>query len=131
MNQPPHAWLAVEAFRTIQRCSTTDAGKQHQLDKLAALLGQHLNDVVVAAWLPDALIKDMTYGHVFKTSKYDGSDGTRFIVSRADLKKGLALVRENKVCSECHMTVPIGTPAISAISLYDIASISRNTISSR
>jgi len=90
MNQPTHAWLAVEAFRTIQRCSTTDAGKQHQLDKLAALLGQHLNDVVVAAWLPDALIKDMTYGHVFKTSKYDGSDGTRFIVSRADLKKGLA-----------------------------------------
>ena len=53
MNQPTHAWLAVEAFRTIQKCSATDAGKQRKLDKLVALLDQHLNDVVVAAWLPD------------------------------------------------------------------------------
>jgi hypothetical protein len=45
---------------------------------------------VVAAWLPDSLIKDMTYGHVFKTSKYGGQDGARFVVSRADLKKSLA-----------------------------------------
>lgn len=28
---------------------------------------------------------------------------------RARGKKGLSLVRDNKVCSECHMTVPIGT----------------------
>ncbi len=28
---------------------------------------------------------------------------------RARGKKGLALVRDNKVCSECHMQVPIGT----------------------
>ena len=28
---------------------------------------------------------------------------------RARGKKGLALVRENKVCVECHMQVPIGT----------------------
>ena len=54
MNQPTHAWLAVEAFRTIQKCSTTDAGKQRKLEKLVALLDQHLNDVVVAAWLPDS-----------------------------------------------------------------------------
>jgi hypothetical protein len=90
MNQPTHAYLAVEAFRTIQKCSTTDAGKRQKLDKLALLLGQHLDDVVVAAWLPDSLIKDMTYGHVFKTSKFQGADGARFIVSRADLKKRLA-----------------------------------------
>lgn len=28
---------------------------------------------------------------------------------RARGKKGLALVRDNKVCAECHMGVPIGT----------------------
>jgi predicted nucleic acid-binding Zn-ribbon protein len=28
---------------------------------------------------------------------------------RARGKKGLALVRDNKVCAECHVTVPIGT----------------------
>jgi hypothetical protein len=28
---------------------------------------------------------------------------------RARGKKGLALVRENKVCAECHMQIPIGT----------------------
>ncbi len=28
---------------------------------------------------------------------------------RARGKKGLALVRENKVCAECHMQVPLGT----------------------
>ena len=52
MDQSTHAWLAVEAFRTIDQCAHTDAGKKRKLDKLAALLGQHLKDVVVAAWLP-------------------------------------------------------------------------------
>jgi predicted nucleic acid-binding Zn-ribbon protein len=28
---------------------------------------------------------------------------------RAQRKKGLALVRDSKVCSECHMQIPIGT----------------------
>jgi hypothetical protein len=57
---------------------------------LVALLDQHLNDVVVAAWLPDSLIKDMTFGHVFKTSKYQGDQAARFTLSRADLNKRLA-----------------------------------------
>jgi len=90
MNQPTHAWLAVEAFRTIQRCSTTEAGKQRKLDRLVALLDQNLHDVVVAAWLPDLLIKDMTFGHVFKTSAYQGDQVARFTLSRNDLKTHLA-----------------------------------------
>ena len=96
MNQPTHAWLAVEAFRTIQKCSATDAGKQRKLDKLVELLDQHLNDVVVAAWLPDSLIKDMTFGHVFKTSKYQGDQAARFTLSRADLRPRLRLRRSRQ-----------------------------------
>lgn len=90
MNQPTHAWLAVEAFRIVQRCSTTEAGKKRGLDRLVKLLDQHLNDVVVAAWLPDSLIKDMTYGHVFKTSKYQGDQTARFVLKYDELKSHLA-----------------------------------------
>jgi hypothetical protein len=53
MNKATHAWLAVEAFRMIQSCAKTEAGKKRKLDQLAVLLGQNLRDVVVAAWLPD------------------------------------------------------------------------------
>jgi hypothetical protein len=85
MNQPTHAWLAVEAFRKILALSKTPPGKKKKLDGLAALLGANLRDVVVAAWLPDSLIKDMTYGHVFKNSAYAGDDATRFTLTKTAL----------------------------------------------
>jgi hypothetical protein len=47
MNKATHAWLAVEAFRMIQGCAKTEAGKKRKLDQLAVLLGQNLRDVVV------------------------------------------------------------------------------------
>lgn len=65
MNQATHAWLAVEAYRKIAAETKTADGIGKKLDGLAKLLGQNLEDVVVAAWLPDSLIKDMSYGHVF------------------------------------------------------------------
>jgi len=91
MNQPTHAWLAVEAYRKINALSQKPEGKKNKLDGLAALLGANLRDVVVAAWLPDSLIKDMTYGHVFKNSAYTQTDQiARFTLSKADLKASLA-----------------------------------------
>ena len=47
-------------------------------------------DAFVAAWLPDALIKDMTYGHVFKNSAYKGSQKERFTLAKKELKAHLA-----------------------------------------
>ncbi len=92
MNQPTHAWLAVEAYRKIETLSKTPAGKKKKLEGLAHVLGENLRDVVVAAWLPDSLIKDMTYGHVFKNSKYDRDDEqvTRFTLSKEGLTERLA-----------------------------------------
>lgn len=90
MNQPTHAWLAVEAYRKIAGLSKTKEGKKRKLDGLERLLGANLRDVVVAAWLPDSLIKDMTYGHVFKNSIYRGSQKPRFTLSRKELKAHLA-----------------------------------------
>lgn len=82
MNQPTHAWLAVEAYRKVESVSRKDK----RLKGLASLLGEHLKDVVVAAWLPDSLIKDMTYGHVFKNSVYKGGQTERFTLRKKDLK---------------------------------------------
>ncbi len=90
MNQPTHAWLAVEAYRKVKACSTTPAGQKKKLAGLANLLGANLQEVVIAAWLPDALIKDMTYGHVFKNSAYSGDQAPRFTLSKKDLTCRLA-----------------------------------------
>jgi len=85
MNQPTHAWLAVEAYRKILALSSSAEGKTKKLDCLEKLLGANLRDVVVAAWLPDALIKDMTYGHVFKNSVYSGDQAPRFTLNQKEL----------------------------------------------
>lgn len=89
MNQPTHAWLAVEAYRKIALLSETEEGKK-KLEGLKQLLGANLRDVVVAAWLPDSLIKDMTYGHVFKNSLYTGDQKERFKLAKKDLKAHLS-----------------------------------------
>ncbi len=89
MNQPTHAWLAVEAYKKIAATAETDGGKKKKLDGLAGLLGANLKDVVVAAWLPDSLIRDTVYGHIFKNSEYKGKDGTRFILDKETLRNNL------------------------------------------
>ena len=89
MNQATHAWLAVEAYRKIAAEAKTPDGIGKKLDSLARLLGQNLEDVVVAAWLPDSLIRDMSYGHVFKNSKYVGEQTERFKLSKEQLTKKL------------------------------------------
>lgn len=72
MDRSTHAWLAVEAFRKVERFSHSAEGKKRKAEGLRALLGNRLSDVVVGAWLPDSLIKDMSFGHVFKNSAYRG-----------------------------------------------------------
>ena len=90
MNQATHAWLAVEAYRKLAAFAKTDAGKKRKMGGLVELLGQNLKDVVVAAWLPDSLINDKSYGHIFTNSSYDGDQTNRFILGKADLKSKLA-----------------------------------------
>jgi hypothetical protein len=85
MNQPTHAWLAVEAYRKIDALSRKPPGQSKKLDGLARLLDANLRDVVIAAWLPDSLIKDTAYGHVFKNSIYEGDQVPRFTLSKDKL----------------------------------------------
>ncbi len=58
MKQRAHAWVALRAFKLIE--------DMKKAPKLVQLLSYYLSDVWDGAWLPDTLIKDMKYGHVFK-----------------------------------------------------------------
>lgn len=97
MNQATHAWLATEAYRKIAALSRTDEGKKKKLDGLERLLGENLKDVVVASWLPDSLINDKVYGHVFKNSMYKEDQIDRFTLTKKDLAKCL---RKDNVASK-------------------------------
>lgn len=85
MNQSTHAWLAVEACKKLGRYAGTAAGKKAKAAGLAELLGADIGNVVIAAWLPDSLVKDMAYGHVFKNATYDGDQKKRFTLAPAAL----------------------------------------------
>lgn len=91
MNQSTHAWLAVNAYKILTAYSNTNNGKSLNLQPLIEILGNNLHHAVVGAWIPDALIKDMTYGHVFKNSAYTGNQTERFTLSFEDLKKKLPI----------------------------------------
>lgn len=83
MNQSTHAWLAIEAYKKVEAESATAAGAAIKLNGFVNLLGEYLNDVVMAAWLPDSLIKDNRTDHIFKNSLYTGTDQmARFTLSK-------------------------------------------------
>ena len=58
MKQRAHSWVALRALKLID-----DSKKA---PKLVELLSYYLSDVWEGAWLPDTLIVDMKYGHIFK-----------------------------------------------------------------
>ncbi|MFQ5887942.1 MAG: hypothetical protein ACE5HY_04520 [Candidatus Hydrothermarchaeales archaeon] len=58
MKQKAHAWVALRALKHIN-----DTGKA---PKLVELISYYISDVWDGAWLPDTLIRDMSYGHIFK-----------------------------------------------------------------
>lgn len=104
MDQSTHAWLALEAFKKIKLYSKTDAGKKKKADRLVELLGSNICDIIVASWLPDSLIKDMTYGHVFKNSLYAGDQIKRFQLSKDELTK--CIRNGSAVAQNCFCFIP-------------------------
>lgn len=77
MKQRAHAWVALRALKLV-----SDSKKA---PSLVELLSYYVSDVWDGAWLPDTLVVDMSYGHVFKMD----SDLTRlgFDVSQEDWMK--------------------------------------------
>jgi len=58
MKQRAHAWVALRALKLVN-----DSKKA---PNLVELLSYYVADVWDGAWLPDTLIVDMRYGHIFK-----------------------------------------------------------------
>ena len=86
--QRAHAWVALRALKLI------DAGTMKNKDSLIELLLYYLSDVWESVWLPDTLIGDMNYGHIFKMD----SDN-RFVsnISSKEHRKDLILVSKMKL----------------------------------
>ena len=60
MKQRAHAWVALRALKLI------DDSKREKTDSFVEMMSYYLSDVWDGAWLPDTLIRDMSYGHIFK-----------------------------------------------------------------
>jgi len=58
MKQRAHAWVALRALKLVN-----DSKKA---PNLVELLSYYVADAWDGAWLPDTLIVDMCYGHIFK-----------------------------------------------------------------
>jgi len=60
MKQRAHAWVALRALKLI------DDSKKEKTDLFVEMMSYYLSDVWDGVWLPDTLIRDMSYGHIFK-----------------------------------------------------------------
>jgi hypothetical protein len=100
MKQRAHAWVALRALKLVH--------DSKQAPKLAELLSYYVSDVWDGAWLPDTLIVDMQYGHIFKMDDDSHRLGLgvspeafmipeRMIVTYEQLKKNLG---DNCLCLE-------------------------------
>jgi hypothetical protein len=87
MKQRAHAWTALRALKYLD-----DSG---QAPELVELLSYYLSDIWEGAWLPDTLIIDMAYGHIYKMETDKKIIGHKLTDPRAtvkykDLRKKLA-----------------------------------------
>ena len=91
MKQRAHAWTALRALKLID-----DTG---QAPELVNMLCFYLSDIWDGSWLPDTLIRDMSYGHIFKMDsdpamlEQDISNETWLITPYAELKSKLGSKR--------------------------------------
>ncbi len=87
MKQRAHAWTALRALKLLD-----DSKKA---PKLAELLSYYVSDAWEGAWLPDTLIVDMSYGHIYKMDSSAAvlganiSGNKRYITTHAQLDKAL------------------------------------------
>ncbi len=87
MKQRAHAWTALRALKLLD-----DTKKA---PKLVELLSYYVSDAWNGAWLPDTLIVDMSYGHIYKmdgSAAYLGtniSGNARYITTHKQLDKAL------------------------------------------
>jgi len=92
MKQRAHAWTALRALKLLD-----DSKKA---PKLVELLSYYLSDVWDGAWIPDTLIADMNYGHIFKMESDPRIIGSKTQDKRAKVsyKELKSRVRGERLC---------------------------------
>ena len=104
MKRAAHGWIALRAYKLIDDISVKGRiGNVYHTDKLIELLSYYLSNVWDGAWIPDSLICDMQYGHIFKQTNDPALLGSivkdkRSQVSYKELKSGL---KGKRLCLEC------------------------------
>jgi hypothetical protein len=65
MKQYTHAWIAMMAIKRLERAAIPEKERVFAAS-LVRWFKDHRDDVIVGAWYPDAVIKDMATGHILK-----------------------------------------------------------------
>ncbi|MGB2762315.1 MAG: hypothetical protein WBC21_02100 [Minisyncoccales bacterium] len=103
MKRAAHGWIALRAFKLIDDISVKGKiGNVYHTDKLIELLSYYLSNVWDGAWIPDSLICDMKYGHIFKQTndpKILGSK-SKDKRSRAPYKELKSRLKGKRLCLE-------------------------------
>lgn len=95
MKQRAHAWVALRALKLVN-----DSKKA---PNLVELLSYYVADAWDGAWLPDTLIVDMRYGHIFKMDSDPqrlGSDVSQEGWMRAPYRQLKKRLRGRRLCLE-------------------------------
>jgi len=95
MKQRAHAWVALRALKLVN-----DSKKA---PNLVELLSYYVADVWDGAWLPDTLIVDMRYGHIFKMDSNPqrlGSDISQEAWMRVPYRELKKKLRGRRLCLE-------------------------------
>ncbi len=94
MKQRAHAWTAFRALKLLN-----DSKKA---PKLVELLSYYLSDVWEGTWIPDTLIVDMKYGHIFKMESNRKVIGSKAKDVRAKVpyKKLKSRLKGKRLCLE-------------------------------
>ena len=65
MKQYTHAWIAMMAVKRLEKAAIPVEDKPFAAS-LVRWFKDHKDDVITGAWYPDAVIKDMSNGHILK-----------------------------------------------------------------
>jgi len=66
MKQYTHAWIAMMAVKRLDKTAFAKPADKEVANKLVEWIADYLDNVIKGAWYPDAVIKDMSTGHILK-----------------------------------------------------------------
>jgi len=95
MKQRAHAWVALRALKSVN--------DSNRAPNLVELLSYYVADVWDGAWLPDTLIADMHYGHIFKMDSDPqrlGSDISQEVWMKVPYRQLRRKLRGQRLCLE-------------------------------